>query len=157
VLRHVAEFPTGVTEAEPVISRRPALDGRSFPNQRNRCAKVGFVDLEGVGLDLEGKISFWAHWFQFMLRSARLALTAEPCSASVDRNIIRGHAHGGKSLLKPPSNGTAIEFHHSRASAAVVRSSVGIGRCNKRMTWLIVIGCAQGSPADRPSPNKKPQ
>jgi hypothetical protein len=58
VLRHVAEFPTGVTEAEPVISRRPALDGRSFPDQRNRFAKVSFVVLEGVGLDLEGKISF---------------------------------------------------------------------------------------------------
>jgi hypothetical protein len=64
VLRHVAEFSTGVAEAEPVISlplalpRRPALDGRSFPNQRNRSAKVGFVDLGGVGLDLEGKISY---------------------------------------------------------------------------------------------------
>src|SRR5580704_14761653 len=62
--RHVAKFLTRVTEAEPVISlplalpRRPALDGRSFPNQRNRSAKVGFVDLEGVGLDLEGKISY---------------------------------------------------------------------------------------------------
>ena len=62
--RHVAKFLTRVTEAEPVISlplalqRRPALDGRSFPNQRNRSAKVGFVDLGGVGLDLEGKISY---------------------------------------------------------------------------------------------------
>src|ERR1700726_1870541 len=64
MLRHVAEFPTGVAEGEPAISlplalsRRPAVDGRSFPNRRNRPAKVGFVDLEGVGLDLEGKISY---------------------------------------------------------------------------------------------------
>jgi hypothetical protein len=64
LLRHVAEFSTGVAEAEPVISlplalpRRPALDGRSFPNQRNRSAKVRFVDPGGVGLDLEGKISY---------------------------------------------------------------------------------------------------
>jgi hypothetical protein len=42
----------------PALPRRPALGGRSFPNQRNRSAKVGFVDLGGVGLDLEGKISY---------------------------------------------------------------------------------------------------
>src|SRR5207248_4921481 len=40
------------------LPRCPALGGRSFPNQRNRSAKVGFVDLGGVGLDLEGKISY---------------------------------------------------------------------------------------------------
>src|SRR3984893_4557054 len=33
---------------------------------------------------------------------------------TVDRNVVRGHENGGKSLLEPPPNGVAIEFHHPR-------------------------------------------
>src|SRR5215212_9011394 len=33
---------------------------------------------------------------------------------TVDRNIVGGHASGGKSLLEPSPNGAAIERNHSR-------------------------------------------
>ena len=93
MLRHVAEVSTGVAEAEPVISlplalpRRPALDGRSFPNQRNRSAKVGFVDLGGVGLDFEEKISY-GHLAPFKLVMERYTGSYQWKPAPIARGIM---------------------------------------------------------------------
>ena len=78
---------------KPVISlplalpRRPALDGRSFPNQRNRSAKVGFVDLGGVGLDLEGKISY-GHLAPFKLVMERYTGSYQWKPAPIARGIM---------------------------------------------------------------------